>query len=609
MSIPVPKLERITLNGIDVTNYRYDGLANKPWRQPVKYATFRFNKNINNTLIVDETIIGKSFTWQRGFTSPTERYIFRGEVLSYSKLGSQIELGVADKAFILTRREQDYTYDQNTDVQAGIGSEIIKDLATIEDLQVNDNSVPSTGTTTNALIKTYPAKGSRLENIQDLANTYVRIVYYRDSDDLLYCTPLTFENASITLTIGQNVINRVKWESTGQDMINNATLIGGEQLDWNSETFTADVGQTTFSVSAIPVDSEVYKNTILQNRGVDSSDPQDFYVKADSKDFIFTNPMTGGETIIIAYSYNIPAKVSSQDSISIDTYKQRDKTITSDKILNSDDAEVKINAFLEESSNPLTNAPLRVVGDNTLEVGQLVPVIDSQNAKNESLLINGITYYSPYRPDAINVGKKPISDFDLQIAILNNLTRLNRQLASNSEVNVHIIPVPKTTIAIGYHKTERATSEADSLYFDSEAQGNWDEENWASETEETYTVSELIPLNNTYFDDFWTTEFKDVSNTTATWTAGAGQITFTDGQIAQSDYILKDSLITQVHATLKAIYEGSISFEISLDGTNWESVSENIEKTFINPGNYVYWRATSAGISTLYSVEIRPRSM
>lgn len=616
MAKTIPKIDLITLDGIDVTTYRYDGTVIKPWRQAVKYGTFKFNKKITDILTLDKTIIGKTFTWQRGFTTATERYIFRGEVVSYSPMGSFIELGVADKAYVLVRREQDYTYDQNTDPEAGIGSEIIKDLATIEDLQVTDASVPPTGSSPDVLIKTYPARGSRLESIQDLANTYVRIIYYRDSDDLLYCTPLTFETNSTVLTIGTNVVNKVRWENTGQDMVNNATLIGGEQLDWTTQTFTASAGQTTFTVDAVPVDTEVVKDSVSQNRGVDSSDPQDFYVKADSKDFIFTNAMTGGESIIIAYSYNIPAKVASQDASSITTYKQRDKTITSEKILNSDDAEVKVKGFLEESSQPLTSAPLRVIGDNTLEVGQLVTVIDNPNSINSSFLINGITYYSPYRPDSINVGKKPISDYDIQIAILNNLDRLNRQLASNSEVNVQIIQTPATTIFTGYNQIQTAPMDTDTLYWDSETQGTWGNSsgttgfNWGTDTEETYTTQYLMPLNRTYYDDFYTLEFKDLINTTANW-IGSGAVNFLAGQTAVSTFILKDTSTTYGYATLNATYTGTgtLTFQISLDGTNYETVVEDVEKTFTNRGNYAYWKATSTGTISLTQVIITIRSV
>jgi hypothetical protein len=93
-----PKLAKIEINNIDVSAYIYDGRFTKS-KQPVKTGNFKFNRNISNVLTIQDSLIGKSFTIQRGFSSATERYVFRGEVTSFKLVGSIYEFTVADRMY------------------------------------------------------------------------------------------------------------------------------------------------------------------------------------------------------------------------------------------------------------------------------------------------------------------------------------------------------------------------------------------------------------------------------------------------------------------------------------------------------------------------------
>jgi len=486
-----PRLFAVTMNGIDVSSYLYKGTFMKDNRQPVKYGTFSFNKKINDVLTVADTLVGKSFLVQRGFDSATERYMFRGEVVSYKLLGSVYEFSVADKLYGCVKRERDYTYEKDIDTQAGVGSEIAKDLLTIGGVSYSTTSVPTTGTDATTLIVTYPAKGTCLDSLKDLSKVYNRQLFYKDSDDLGYFVPQGYTATSLILDVGTDVINRVQWTTTGQDMANNVTLIGGQQLDWAYETFETTGATSTFTLLAKPVDTDVFLEGAKLQRGVNSSDPKDFYVTENSLVFT-TNPNL---TLDIYYSYNVPIKVSSADYASINDYTQRDATVVNDKLKNSLDAELKINGFLDQSADVLTTAPLRVIGNNTIEVGDQIRITDDVNNIDTTGVVQSLTYTFPYKPDEIVIGKMPVQSQDITLQIIDNINRLQRQLSSETDISVQLINSYQELEIGGYTELSKATADVGVLYWDSEVQGIWDSYDWGTDTEETYTQQSITYIN------------------------------------------------------------------------------------------------------------------
>jgi len=98
------------------------------------------------------------------------------------------------------------------------------------------------------------------------------------------------------------------------------------------------------------------------------------------------------------------------------------------------------------------------------------------------------------------------------------------------------------------------------------------------------TVLKVVNDNNTYFELLNNTTFKDTSNTTGTWD-GTGSAIVTASKILQSLGIWKDTG-TCVSATIKvtiASGTANISRYLSSDGgSNFESVSDNVEHNFTN---------------------------
>jgi hypothetical protein len=95
--------------------------------------------------------------------------------------------------------------------------------------------------------------------------------------------------------------------------------------------------------------------------------------------------------------------------------------------------------------------------------------------------------------------------------------------------------------------------------------------------------------NDRFRDTFDLTTFIDTTNTTADITT-AGEVSFTAGEVLQSEVVAKDTR-TFTKATLTVtITSGSYDLELTADGTNWETVTNNTQHTFTNTGSEIKYR-------------------
>ena len=481
-----PSKYKFTLRGVDITSFVVRSDTRKT-KHPIKITRLLLKISADASVTLDKTIIGKEILIQRGFVSATERYIFRGEVISKQRNGSVYELTCACKMNRANRLETDYVYDEVIDVEAGVGSEIVKSLFGVIGLNYNASSVPTTGSVNT--IKTFLAKGATKKSLDNLGSIYGRHYFYRDSDDLAYFIEPTSETTTTELETGIDIVGRIRWNDTGEDLINNLTVIGGKQLDWTEESFTGTFSEVI--VTANPVDTDIKVGGTQLQRGVNSSDPKDFYVDTTNKKIIFTVSQTDP---VVRYSYSVPIKVNTISSTSISDFYRVDRTIIDTKLLTSDDAELLGQGLLDNNDDALTSAPIRVIGNNDLEVGQEIRVIDDVNNYDVLVDVQGISIFYPYRPDEVSIGMLPKDNIDFDKEITSRLAELERQLSTTSDINVSLVnPVDAVLGLEVYTKVEKATMDADTLYWDSDAQGDWGNDagttgfNWGDDTEETYT--------------------------------------------------------------------------------------------------------------------------
>jgi hypothetical protein len=110
-------------------------------------------------------------------------------------------------------------------------------------------------------------------------------------------------------------------------------------------------------------------------------------------------------------------------------------------------------------------------------------------------------------------------------------------------------------------------------------------------------VVRVVNNNNEFLEYFNHSDFKNVANTTATW--GSGTLSFTSGQIAQSESVALGSG-TIVQATLNVTSSsGTFTYYLSANGgSNWETVTPDVIYTFTNSGSDLRWKVSESGAST-----------
>lgn len=474
-----PKLYKHTLNNIDVQNFVVR--SRKIDRgQPVKTAEVILRQEVANVISINDNVIGKSITIQRGEFSPTERFMFRGEVVRYRKNGSVYELFCACKMNQANRLEEDYIYDIDIDPEEGKGSEIAKSLFNKVGINTTSESVPDTGDVN--VFNRFQAKDSILKSLTLLAEIYGREIFYSDSENLGYFIEPQSVDSGLTLETGENIVGRVLWSETGEDIINNITVVGGRQVDWATEEFAGPTDEVTLTVT--PIDTEITADSVKLDRGPDSRDPRDFYVDKTNRKVIFTNTQSN---ISVRYSYSVPIKVRYTDNQSItDTYRV-DRTRVDTKLQNTDDAEIYGRGVVDDNKDVLNSAPIRVRKDNTLEVGQKVRIIDNINDIDTELHINSITTYYPYRADEIDVGFEPLDETDKDRKISERLAEIERQTSDSGDISVKLVQEEHTLNFNAFVLIEKADMDTDVLYWDSDTQSDWDDYDWGDDTEETFT--------------------------------------------------------------------------------------------------------------------------
>ena len=81
---------------------------------------------------------------------------------------------------------------------------------------------------------------------------------------------------------------------------------------------------------------------------------------------------------------------------------------------------------------------------------------------------------------------------------------------------------------------------------------------------------------------------------------------FTSGQTAESTPIdLNNGTITTAKLTSTEV-SGSFTYEMTANGTDWETVTSGVAHTFSNSGTDLRWRATEAvgGTGTISQIKI-----
>jgi len=114
--------------------------------------------------------------------------------------------------------------------------------------------------------------------------------------------------------------------------------------------------------------------------------------------------------------------------------------------------------------------------------------------------------------------------------------------------------------------------------------------------------------NNTFIDHFTTTNFKNASATSADWAVSAEELSFTNGEVAESSevvYQVGTIASAKISVTLSSGAVTDLAFELTADGgSNWESVSHNTNHVFTNTGNDLRFKITASGTVVVSQVNV-----
>jgi hypothetical protein len=191
-----------------VINYVKNIEGEKDYSKSVKEVTIILNKNVTSVLPINELLGGRPVTIQRGSTTSTDYYLFRGEVVSFIQVPIGWELTCKNKYYSAQRREITYSYDKNIDPQNGIGSEIFKDIIDrYTSMQYSPTSIVSTGNELT-LDKFSCNHNTSYERLNKLASTYNMQHYYNDRDDFVYFEPIGLVDTGVILTVGKEIIKK-----------------------------------------------------------------------------------------------------------------------------------------------------------------------------------------------------------------------------------------------------------------------------------------------------------------------------------------------------------------------------------------------------------------
>lgn len=113
--------------------------------------------------------------------------------------------------------------------------------------------------------------------------------------------------------------------------------------------------------------------------------------------------------------------------------------------------------------------------------------------------------------------------------------------------------------------------------------------------------------NQQFIENFKTTTFKDTGVTTADWAVISGELSFTVGEIAQSNSVAyNDGTINSatLTATLSAGVIGNLTIELCANGSTFEGVTNATEHNFTATGTNLKFKITSAGNVTITQITI-----
>jgi len=419
--------QQTKISGVDVSNYAYKWDITQTHASQVGTAKVEVIKTITSAIALS---VGQTIEIWRSFgssiTDPDDKK-FKGTIEKITKEGPKYILECRDMLYNLFKEQLSKVY-VDTDSQAGVVSEIFKDIVVNYGNLSADNTTIQNSGTVNTLQKFICNNNDLYGRCKELAQALNWQFYYNPVTDKVYFEPKGYTSNSNTLTVGTNIVSIPEWENDTSEMTNDVKVIGAKQLVEDTEFFSGDGSTKEFILSNTPESIKVYVGGTLKIGGVEGiSTGTDYTVDKINKKIKFsTAPASATNNIEVRYTYNAPIPLNVNNYTSIATYGTYKKTYTIMDVRGLEDAIQRGSFILDEYANPFKMAKLKVINTATLnlKIGQKIKVVDTINNVSDYFIINKISYRYPLDYDVINVGQK---EFELSELLSDIQTRIKKR--------------------------------------------------------------------------------------------------------------------------------------------------------------------------------------
>lgn len=466
-----PNKKKVMLNDIDVSDYVVSIEATDEFRKYIGTCKLVLKKNIKSMIDIDiDNLPSWKVTWQRGVNSPTEEWVFRGEVISGEMDGTAYVLECNCRYYEAVRASVNYSYDINIDEMNGIGSEIYKDLInTHTTLTTNDSVVVPTPDFLR--INRFVCSNTDVfERCDKLADRYNYQHYYDNELDLCVFEPVGFHDTGITLEVGDKIIEVPKWKNDKSKLCNKVTIKGAEQLVEFSQFFDGNnsegqtcilqytprsvkvyVGSGSFTPDTGNKPSNNESNLRIGGKIGSTSGEFDynydddkrirsiyFYDSEKGEQPSYTPPV-GVNNIEIQITYALPVQVKGSVESSISEFELHEREVELSDIKNFEDAYSYMQSYLDYYGLPFISTTLKVSNAGNIRVGRVYNIIDNVNEINKNLIVSRVKKQWPYNFDEVVVGNEIIREMEFSLNVLDSIKRLQEIAAESDDLIIEAI--------------------------------------------------------------------------------------------------------------------------------------------------------------------------
>lgn len=601
----------VIIGGVDVTDYYLSYKKTLDTENAASLVELKLKKTVDTVLTL---AIGQLVDIVRDGSYRVRN----GEIYTdIEKQGGVYSVKIATALYKAAKYQTSISYDKDIDTEAGVGSEIWKDLMERTGFTVGQLYVPtSTGSTTNLLRSKIIIREESViaATRKELCDCYGYVQFYSDSEDLVYFVPRGYSifstSAYLTRDARKNVLRVPSWNYDGTEMFNYLTVIGAKRKDLRSQSFTGDGATKNFSLTAVPVEVKITVAGVLKTQGIpNSTTTYDYSVDDDPEHprIMFVSAPAGAAAIVCEYYYYINAPVIVRDETSKTNNSNGEwvmKKIIKPKLTNPEDALLYGQKMLSAYKDPFKQTSILVEYDTFKDIlpSNLLNFTDEFN--NETVVgeVSQIVETHPSNIMEITLGDKSIKTGNLEKNTDDRIKELEDQLRGQNDILIQELTYDYT-----FTPQQRDFSIVKEV-FDLDLSGIYGHPIAGVYGTAVYGYSYSTPIETvklvqgdmTYREHMYDDDYHDSINSTATFNTGTKTISFTAGQVWYSKVIDLGTIVSNIKVTLGTT-TGTLTIEISSDNKlTWQTVSNNtLTAVSSSDGTGTFIRITSAGVGTI----------